>query len=73
MGTGVFGPVDNRTVSCSFGAVGHFAVQLAKLTGATVYGTSGTAKLPFVLGLGATDQSAQRSISGRTRVRRYAR
>jgi NADPH:quinone reductase-like Zn-dependent oxidoreductase len=48
------GPNSSVLIHAAAGGVGHFAVQLAKLTGATVYGTSGTAKLPFVLGLGAT-------------------
>ena len=41
-------------VHAASGGVGHFAVQLAKLTGAKVFGTAGTASQPFVLGLGAT-------------------
>lgn len=35
------------------GGVGHFAVQLAKLTGARVVGTASAAGASFVLGLGA--------------------
>ena len=40
-------------VHAAAGGVGHFAVQLAKNLGATVYGTAGTANQPVVLGLGA--------------------
>jgi NADPH2:quinone reductase len=40
-------------VHAACGGVGHFAVQLAALTGAKVYGTAGTANQPFLLGLGA--------------------
>ena len=40
-------------VHAASGGVGHFAVQLAKLAGAKVFGTAGTASQPFVLGLGA--------------------
>jgi NADPH2:quinone reductase len=39
-------------VHAAGGGVGHFAVQLAKLTGAKVYGTCSVSKAPFVLGIG---------------------
>jgi NADPH:quinone reductase-like Zn-dependent oxidoreductase len=41
-------------VHAACGGVGHFAIQLARLTGAKVYGTAGTQKQPFLLSLGAT-------------------
>jgi len=41
-------------VHAACGGVGHFAVQLARLTGAKVFGTTGTQKQPFLLSLGAT-------------------
>jgi NADPH2:quinone reductase len=47
------GPGSNVLVHAAAGGVGHFAVQLARVAGATVYGTAGTDKLGFVASLGA--------------------
>ncbi len=44
---------DSVLVHAAAGGVGHFAVQLAKNLGATVYGTAGAQNQQFVLGLGA--------------------
>ncbi len=40
-------------VHAAAGGVGHFAVQLAKLAGVRAFGTAGSEKQSFVLGLGA--------------------
>jgi NADPH2:quinone reductase len=48
------GPGTQLVVHGAGGGVGHFAVQLARRAGATVYGTAGPEKQAFVSSLGAT-------------------
>lgn len=47
------GPGMAVLIHAAGGGVGHFAVQLARLTGARVLATASAAKQPFILGLGA--------------------
>lgn len=58
-------------VHAASGGVGHFAVQLAKLAGAKVFGTAGTANQPFVLGLGAAASIDYTSEDFVTALARY--
>jgi NADPH2:quinone reductase len=48
------GPESKVLVLGAAGGVGHFAVQLARHAGASVYGTAGAEKQAFVASLGAT-------------------
>ncbi len=65
-------PGSTVLVHAAAGGVGHFAVQLAKRAGATVFGTCGTDKQAFVLSLGADAviDHANQSVGDVVRTRR---